>query len=54
VDSCTDGIGYNRQNDEIFLLSKIYKVIDKNILEKSAKIAILIIVRGYDSRTENF
>lgn len=48
------GIGENRQNDEIILLSKISKVYDKNVLEKSVKITILIIVRGYDSLHRKF
>ena len=48
------GVGENRQNDEIILLSKIYKVYGKNVLEKSVKITILIIVRGLDSLHRKF
>ena len=52
--SCTNEIVKNKQYDEIHLDSKISKVFDKNILEKSIKITILIIVEGYVSCTENF
>jgi hypothetical protein len=42
-------IGDNEQNDEISPNSKIYKAFDKNVLEKSVKITILITVKGFDT-----
>ena len=41
-------IGKNKQNDEKISKSKIYKVFDKNILEKRIKITILITVKGFE------